>query len=417
MSTKQVLASKTYLQRIKIKKASSLAKMLIIMLLASIFVQALSANEAKQNIKTYKLKENELRLYKSLQDVDENTNISIANSVYEANFALVLEALPYPAKVFTGQIFSIHLIAKTDETSVFDLITSFDKTPSLKVLNEDAKWQKIAKGYENTYYFQAQSPNAQLNKITLSLSRNKITFQSQSLLIKPINFIALNPPPNYSFLVANSLVVTEVKTTRYDDDHAITVIGLRSKDANLASFHLKQMLKQGVEDIEGDYDSQRGFYFGISPLNLDVIDFSYFDLTTKSYKNFKFKLKLDDESVSTQSDLNPKTNKYILYKQIILLVLIILFALLFLFQSSFIALFISCVLLVFFMYITNDQAFASLASGARARILPTTNSTFFYTNKDASKVEILDFKQDFVKVLLPNNKIGWVLKQDLTYIN
>ncbi|WP_219009789.1 SH3 domain-containing protein, partial [Campylobacter jejuni] len=50
---------------------------------------------------------------------------------------------------------------------------------------------------------------------------------------------------------------------------------------------------------------------------------------------------------------------------------------------------------------------------SRAKILPTEPSTYFYTANADEKVEVLGKRQNYIKVLFSDGKIGWVNKDDL----
>ncbi len=48
--------------------------------------------------------------------------------------------------------------------------------------------------------------------------------------------------------------------------------------------------------------------------------------------------------------------------------------------------------------------------------LPTEPSTYFYTANADEKVEVLGKRQNYIKVLFSDGKIGWVNKDDLQKI-
>ncbi|WP_454991229.1 SH3 domain-containing protein, partial [Campylobacter rectus] len=54
-----------------------------------------------------------------------------------------------------------------------------------------------------------------------------------------------------------------------------------------------------------------------------------------------------------------------------------------------------------------------LKQNINVKILPTQNSSVFYTSKAQQKVEILGEREDYVKILLDDGKIGWVKKDDI----
>ncbi len=54
-----------------------------------------------------------------------------------------------------------------------------------------------------------------------------------------------------------------------------------------------------------------------------------------------------------------------------------------------------------------------LKAQSKIQILPTLNSTYFYSGEQIQEVEVLDKREHYRKILLNNGKIGWVKNEDL----
>ena len=54
-----------------------------------------------------------------------------------------------------------------------------------------------------------------------------------------------------------------------------------------------------------------------------------------------------------------------------------------------------------------------LRANSKVKILPTTQSTFFYTSQKDVDIEILGKRDNYFKILLPDGKIGWVTSENL----
>jgi hypothetical protein len=49
-----------------------------------------------------------------------------------------------------------------------------------------------------------------------------------------------------------------------------------------------------------------------------------------------------------------------------------------------------------------------LQKGVKLRILPTKNSTIFYITQEQTTADKLLVRDGYIKILLPNKKIGWI---------
>ncbi|QOR01872.1 SH3 domain-containing protein [Campylobacter sp. 2014D-0216] len=358
------------------------------------------------------------QIYNTIAPSDEN---NYENKVSEEKFipqgSLVLNAKDYVEEAYIDQAFAIDLEVITTTNASFDLNVSFEKNEDMLWINPNPIWEQKANSYHTKLWFEAKSLNANLNKIIVSLSRNDYIFQSSSLIIKPIKFIKIDAPSNkYSHIVASNLEVKQIKASNFDNDNMILFIELVGENTNLASFNIKDIQKQGVEAIKGDFEKQSGFYYAILDKSKTRFDFSYFNLNSKELKDFSLKIELKEDSISTQSDLNPKTNDFNFYKQVILWSLSGIFALWFVFKKSYVALGLTILALIASFLAQNNIYKAVLQAESKVQLLPTLNSTHFYSGKYNQEVEVLDSRNEYRKILFKNGKIGWVKSENLSKI-
>lgn len=364
------------------------------------------------------LGEKEQEIYNKLSATDEPSAYNSSDdSPYEASSSLVLSAKDHEKEYFVGQVFSIDLEARTSESgTLFEFRVDFEKSKDLEFLNPNLKWQKNGDSYTTTLFFEARSVNANLDKIIVSMTRNKEAFQSASLTLNPIEFKRVDADKNYSQLVASKLEVTRFRTSYFDDKNLVMIVALRAQDANLRDFKLKDstLLQQRIDNVQGDFKNASAFFSAVFAPSKQNVEFSYFNTTTQKLENFSLKVEVSaDESISTQTDLNPKNNDLNFYKQLGLWVLAGICALVFVFRRNYIFFGAALILFALSFLVDTTTHTATLKANSRAKLLPTTNSTYFYTSKDAEKVEILGKREDYVKVLFEDGKIGWVLKNDL----
>ncbi|MCX2682568.1 hypothetical protein OQH60_01580 [Campylobacter sp. MIT 21-1685] len=356
----------------------------------------------------------EQTIFQNIAPSDESTDFEIEiNDPFISQSSLVLQTNDYPNRVFVGEVFPIVLNAKTTENTNFDFNITVEKNKDLEFLNPNPEWERENGSYKTTLWFEAKTPNALLEQIHIQLLRNKQAFQEASIHITPIKFELTTNDKNYSHLVASFLEIVKAKTNIFDDENLIMMLELNAKNTNLKSFFIDGILKQGIENVKGDFNSSNGFYYAILPNSQTHFTFSYYNKENKKLEDFTLKLEISDEELSTQSDLNPTNKNFNAYKKYGLWVLVLLLAILFLWLKNFFILILALAIFTLsFLLDTNTQT-AILRAGTRVKILPTNPSTFFYIANSNEKVEILNKRQNYVKILFQNGQIGWVQNVDL----
>lgn len=348
-------------------------------------------------------------IYKSITPSYElDYDNKIKEEPYMPNSSLALNTSNYKDSYYVGEVFYIELIVKTNVDTNFDFIIKPILNNDLLFLNKNIKWKFINGEYKTNLYFQAKTSNAVLEKIDVKLSRNKNIFQEASIKINPIKFTKIDYDKNYSHIIASDLIVKKVKSSNFDDKNIIMMMELQANNTNLNSFFIKDIKKQGVENIKGDFNKSNAYYYAILPKYTKNFTFSYFNTNTKELKNIKIDIEINEESISTQSDLNPTNKDYNFYKLAILWLLSFILALIFVFYKNYFLLVISIIFFVLGFFIDTSTHIATLKPNSKVKILPTTQSIYFYTSKDYEEVEILNKRKNYIKILLKNRKIGWV---------
>lgn len=358
------------------------------------------------------------QVYNSIAESDEMSNYTQnIPDPFVATSSLVLSTQEYKSQYLVGELFTIELTAKTDEQTDFEFELEFNKNDSLLFLNPNVKWEKNGNEYTTTLWFEAKDVNAQLVQILVNLKRNKEIFQQASLNINPLQFKKIDVSKNYAHLVAKELNIKRVKSDYFDDKNLVMIVEFEAKDANLNHFWLdnEKIIQQRIDGFRGDFNNSTAFYSAVFAPNVNELSFSYFNTTTQNLQTINLKVELNDEKLSTQSDLNPKNNDYLFYKRLALWGLTALFIFAFVFKRHYIFFALAVIIFVgsFFIGGSNNTQMAILKANSRAKILPTSQSTYFYTNEKDEEVEILGKRKEWVKILLSNGKIGWVSDENL----
>ncbi|WP_325099505.1 MULTISPECIES: SH3 domain-containing protein [unclassified Campylobacter] len=360
------------------------------------------------------LPEEEQKIYKNIAPSDESEDYQKnIEDPFIPQSSLVLITGNYINKAYVGEVFPITIYAKTTENTNFNFHIEFIKNNDLLFLNPDVKWERKNDVYEATLWFEAKTSNANLEQIIIKLSRNNVFFQKANIAINPIKFENTPSSNNFSHLVASSLEIKKIKTNYFDDKNVIMIMELNATNTNLKSFYLKGIEKQGIENLKGDFNSSNAYYYAVFPVNKNIFSFSYFNKDEKKLQNYNLKIKVSEDSISTQSDLNPTNKDFNIYKQYGLWIIAFLLGICFVFKKNYIILVFALICFISGFLIDTSTKIGILKANAKARILPTELSTYFYTTNNNEKVEILGERKPYIKVLFKDGKIGWVENEDL----
>ena len=329
---------------------------------------------------------------------------------------LLLKATNVPKNVVIGEIFSVEIVADTQNDFEFEFETQLDET-NIKWLNKkNFQW---VKGEDNkcvgTFYLEATSIDAKTLKVSLALKRNGENYQSSSINIFLPKLKELRSDENYNHIVADNLEVKKFKTTKFDDINNIMVVEIYGNNVDLSAFNIenKTILKQGVDTINGDFNSQSAYYFAVFKPNKKSLDFNYYNLKKAKFESFSLPVSVEDDDVSTQIGLNPKQSEFSTYKDVTIYSCAVIFILLAIWRRRLSYFFVATIFIALGIYTYNPFGKAVLKPDISVSILPTKNSTIFYTSRKNENVEILDTKGDYSKILFTDGKIGWVKKDNL----
>ncbi len=329
---------------------------------------------------------------------------------------LLLKATNVPKNVVIGEIFSVEIVADTQNDFEFEFETQLDET-NIKWLNKkNFQWVKSEDNkYVGTFYLEATSIDAKTLKVSLTLKRNGENYQNSSINIFLPKLKELRSDENYNHIVADNLEVKKFKTTKFDDINNIMVVEIYGNNVDLSAFNIenKTILKQGVDTINGDFNSQSAYYFAVFKPNKKSLDFNYYNLKKAKFESFSLPVSVEDDDVSTQIGLNPKQSEFSTYKDITIYSCAVIFILLAIWRRRLSYFFVATIFIALGIYTYNPFGKAVLKPDISVSILPTKNSTIFYTSRKNENVEILDTKGDYSKILFADGKIGWVKKDNL----
>ncbi len=348
----------------------------------------------------------------SMQDITSSNLHDISEEdPYIKEKVIFLSYLKKDDRLYVNQIFKIDIKAIIAVENLSSIHTTFLNYKDIQILNPDSSWKLSGDSiYTNSYYIKVLNKDASMADIKVSILSDDGYEDSEILKAFQPKIIALKQDNRYSSVLAKEFNLISHKAKLYDDKSNIIVLEINASMANLEDFKLPYALRNGIDSIKTDLPYKSIYYFAIVPNNLHEFKFKYFDLNKNKFQQISFPIILKDTSVSTQTSLNPKKSKFLLYKSIALVVLALVIVLLYFRYKKTYILLIATLPLIYMGYLNIPISKVVLKDGMTLSILPTKNSTIFYKVQKPTEADILYENEEYIKVILPNKKIGWINK-------
>ena len=318
-----------------------------------------------------------------------------------------------PSKVYVGELFKIKVKAIIANDDFEEMTNSFEETEHLTVINPDAKWKWFSDNiFYNTFYMKVDDITAKLPSLSLNIYQNSLKIDSQTLEAITPSIIKLNSTKYFSGVIAQSLKVLKKRTTRFDDKNLIVVLEIEAKIANLDDFSLEWVTRDGIDSSSKNLPYFKIFYYAIVPDYTKEFTFSYFDKDTNRFEKISLPIVVADEEISTQIDINPAKSSLQIYKDGAYGLVALGLILLFIKRRRKTYIVLLAMLVALFIYNKNPFNSVKVAKGSQMKILPIEKSTVFYVTSRTLYAQKLHEKDKYIKIILPNGKIGWIEKDE-----
>ena len=324
---------------------------------------------------------------------------------------LYLSILKEPNSIYKNQKFEVKVKALITTSDFTSLTTNFVNQSNITVLNPSSPWKKISNDtYENSFYFKVKSQNFKLPSIEVKLWNSNSLIDITTVSTSNITFSNIGKSDDrFSNIIADNIVLKAYKTKQYSNQEALTIIDIDAVNSNLEDFNLKNVVEQGVSNSKEWENIQNLVYYFVTPIYDKQFVFTYFNSNTNSFKEIKVPLILQNELVSTQTDLNPNDSTFERYKKIAATIVFILVLILFIWKRKKFLIPILLITLFFAVIYNLPNEKGRVKAESFVYILPTKNSTVFFKADKSLEVEILERKGQFVKVLGSDDGfIGWI---------
>ena len=213
--------------------------------------------------------------------------------------------------------------------------------------------------------------------------------------------------PKFCNVLADELKIKNFIASKYNDKYNLLSFTISAKNANLNDFSLN-LKDENLTLISNN----QATYLGLIPNDKKTLIFYYFNTKNDNFQKVDFPINIKEETISTQTNLNPEENKLFTPINILLLVITAFFIIVFLVYQKIWLLIFPVGIIAFVIYNHLPKGEVTLKKGTKVYILPTKNSTVFYIAPFKTKVKILKKLKHYTKIEI-NNKIGWI-KNDYT---
>jgi len=319
-----------------------------------------------------------------------------------------------PKKLLKGQVFALTIKTLSTKKNSRDIIYDFSKSSGLKLLTDDKSREFKNPYFYDTFYFQVTSNYVRTPLVTTSIIFDDYTGGYEGTLDGvQIKTVSLNPKKDFSKILARQFKVTEYKTTQYDAENNIVVFSAEATMANIKEFSLNIAVKEDIDSFEENFPYSKFTYYAVVPKQLNEIKFTYFNLATNRFQNVIIPIIVNNDRVSTQTDLAPKQNTHVIQKIIAFSVVSIIGLVLFFTSRRKLYLIIVLIPLIFIAKLLVPIKHVCIKKDSNIYLLPMKNGTIFEQVPYRFTTEELGHVGEFSKIRMQNKQIGWVKDENI----
>ncbi|MFA5215196.1 hypothetical protein [Sulfuricurvum sp.] len=336
---------------------------------------------------------------------------NIATLFSSVNSGLTMQFNNLPSHPYIGEIIAVTVKLTPVDVASGNIEYSLQNEQGMRIFSETPRRSVKEDGVYDTFYFLVQSSDVRLPDITATITSTGAS--SDALIGTALVASALTPPSNYANVLADKFTILNYKTTAYDQDNNIVIFTVKASRCNIGNFSLSNAIKQGFESKLPNVGESQMTYYAIIPNSEQSLTFSYFNLQKQRYESLAIPIVVDDDTVSTQSDLSPTDERHTGLKvggsAVVGSILIGLYY--WRRQKYYLIASIFPMFYVVFALLPNQQI--CVKKDAPVYLLPMNHGTVFEMTTEEEHLEAEKEVGDFIKVHLNENKVGWINKRDL----
>ncbi|GHS87703.1 hypothetical protein FACS189487_04340 [Campylobacterota bacterium] len=334
---------------------------------------------------------------------------------------IFVSAEPLPEQIYVGQTVAVTYNAVITEKYYERLETTIGNGDSngtgVRRISTNPRWYRIDENHRTMkIYYEVTAPRAVFPEIEANLTLLDGTSDSAIAPQIRVGATRLVSNPQFCNVIAEDLEVVSYKVDRYSDSQNILVMEIKAEASNIEKFSLGNYAQeQGIDRTEHKDGETHIFYYAVIAPNVSELIFNYFSPKSGDYK--RVHLTFDLSNITRQSeaqiDINPKKRSFPWFSTILLSLFSLILILISIYTRKIAFLGAAVLSIAVIIYIALRDENVMIKAGVGVRLLPTATSTLFYTTEHPTAAAVLKEKSEYVKVLLPDEKIGWVRSEDL----
>ncbi|WP_294951425.1 hypothetical protein [Sulfurovum sp.] len=312
-----------------------------------------------------------------------------------------------PKKIYENQLFPLTVI-DTARTKDDNPRFKFDPVSPVQPVFQEPLVVHNGSDSFYTFYFKA-------DKVDVNIPRLFIVSGSVDTSLDPqtIPLAHLKPRKDFCGVLAADMKIKGSQVSNYDEKNHLVTLSIEAYEANLEDMHLKHVEESGLEDLHRTFAKVTAEFYVVLPLKQKNIRFTYFNTIKNQYVFLEASAELADDSVTTQSDLNPKEDSFEKLKKYTFVFLTGFFLLMSLVKRDFFFLVLGVVSLITLLTFYIPHKKICVKQGAPLYLLPTQTSTIGTKIDEDFETSLLGKREEFRKIEYKNGIIGWVKNEDL----
>ena len=312
-----------------------------------------------------------------------------------------------PKKVYAKQLFPLTIIDTRKEKT--KPLYQFD--PKSGIVPISKKPLVIRNGNDNfyTFYFKAGERDEVVTpRIFINDNDHFTILDAQHIPVKK-----LPPHEHFCGVLAADMKIRNTQVSHYDGQNYLVSLSIEAYEANLEDMYLPGVTEYGVESLRRNGAKTTAEFYVVVPETVKTLTFDYFNTIKQQYSTLSVAVELLDDTVVTQSDLNPKEDSFDKLKKYTFMVLVGFFFLMFLLYRDFFYLVLGVVSLITLLTFYIPHKKICIRQGAPLYILPTENSDISTRINQKMETSLLGERGVYKKIEYKHGIIGWVKDEDL----
>ena len=338
------------------------------------------------------------------------SDVNALFSGVSSSAGLTLQFNNLPTRPYVGEIIPVSVKLTPVDLASGNIEYTLQNEQGIRIFSDTPHRSVKEDGVYDTFYFLVQSSSIRFPDISATLTSTGAV--SELLVGTSLSATTLSPPSGFANVLADRFEVINYKTTPYNNESNVVIFTVKASRCNIGDFSIPNAIKQGFESKLSNVGESQMTYYAIIPNGEQNLNFSFFNLRKHRYESIVIPIVVDDDTVSTQSDLSPTDARHTELKIGAAGVVTALLFGMFYWRRNKWYLYISSLPMFYIVYALLPNPNVCVKKDAPVYLLPIKNGTIFEMTLQEEHLEAENEVGDFIKIHF-DDKVGWVNKRDL----